>query len=144
MAENVNSKKWNKFNESLLTTCKLRDVDFFALRQWILSTMENLEKRDFEYFITSVTSPDEPNQIMSATILLENRLHSFGIEKNLKKRFFIIPIKIFVLYDEDIRPDFIKCTFGTSTELSFFMEVPISNSEEVRAFCKKIRDLMWG
>jgi hypothetical protein len=106
--------------------------------------MENLEKRDFEYFITSGPSPEDPNQIMSTTILLENRLHGFGIEKNLKKRFFIIPIKIFTVYDEDIRPDFIKCAFGTSTELSFFIEVPIDNSEEVRAFCKKIRDLIWG
>lgn len=144
MQGNGNSKTWNEFCESLLTTCKLRDVDFFALQQWILDSMKNLEKRDFEYFITLDATPEEPDQIMSTTILLENRIYSFGLEKNQKKRFFIIPVKIFVLYDEEITRDFIKCTFATPTELSFFIEVPINNSEKVRAFSKKIRDLIWG
>jgi len=105
---------WEKFAIELDTKCTEQKVDFFGLRDWILESVEKINERSFDYYISTGPSQEDRNQKIDVTILLERRLYT------------------------------ITCTFILGHLLSFFITDSVTNSSKLREFAHKVLESAWG
>ena len=142
---------WEKFAIELDTKCTEQKVDFFGLRDWILESVEKINERSFDYYISTGPSQEDRNQKIDVTILLERRLYSFTVSQlaeipltPLKKEFSIFSLGDSIHYLEETAKESITCTFILGHLLSFFITDSVTNSSKLREFAHKVLESAWG
>ena len=136
------SKNWVKLIKELKTKCKEQSVSSLDLIEWIRTSIEQIEKKTFDYYVTSGETPNFPNAKIDLNILLDNYVYSFTIYTNKKER-SMFPLKHFFSFSEEISGDFISTIYYLAPVWSLRIEDRVANSAKLREFSRKILNLLW-
>lgn len=146
MQKENTSKTWKRFVDELETASNKVDIDFYEPLDWIKSSIEKIEEKEFSsYIITGpMPEPNTLNQKIDVNILVGKMVYGFSIYAN-RKTFFCSPLIGIIQYTEETENGFIKATlhYG-SLGAGFFLMDSEANSAKLREFANKILDLAWG
>lgn|GEM_PF-3351067 len=148
MTTSDTSDVWKKLTIELNKKCEEQKVIFLELYDWILDSMQKIDKKNFDYYITSGPTRQDQSQKIDVSILLGRRMYSFTVsqlaEFPIKKTFSIFSLGSSMHYLEETTKESITCTFIFTELLSFFIMDSVANSDRLREFARKILESAWG
>jgi hypothetical protein len=137
------SNSWREFLTELEAKCQEQEISLSELAEWIRNNLEEIEKKEFDYYITSGATPHYSDLKLDVTILTGNYIHGFSIFR-AKKEFSLYPVNRFFHYREEIIGDNITAYFSYGEMLrSFTIEDKVGNYDRLRRFVRKILDTAW-
>ena len=142
MKKSETSSSWQKFVKELQVKCKEQDVSSSDLVKWVRTSIEQIEKKTFDYYITSGKTPKFPDLKVDVNILLGDFLHGFTIYRK-KKAYNIYPLENFTNYREDIYDDFISSRFEYSSMNALLIQDREANSAKLREFARRVKNRAW-
>jgi hypothetical protein len=143
MEKSETSTSWFQFLKELQEKCQEQKISGIELAQWIRISIDQIEKKTFDYHISSGEVKEYPDQKIDISILLSDFFYSFTVFQN-KRVFNIYSAKSFQVFTEEIFEDYIRHNYYITESTSFYIEDKISNSARLRKFTRKVLSASWG
>ena len=136
------SKTWRKINLELDSIFQKMNLSFNDFKTWIIESIQNIQRKEFIYYITVGRSIENQDQLIDIILYLNKKIFNFTIFEH-DKNFGIYPIKNVIAFHESIDKKIINRTFVFQSDLKVYVEDKIENSKQVKEFTNKILALMW-
>lgn len=143
MKKSETSTSWVEFLEEFQAKCEEQKVSLSELAEWIRTSIDQIEKKTFDYYMYGGKVQLYPDQILDISILLDGFIYTFTLFKD-RREFVIYLVKSFQSFSEEIFGDSIRHSFYITESYSLFFEDKIINSAGLRNFSRKILNASWG
>jgi len=135
------SKTWISFADELQKKCREIKANEYEMIAWICESLKQIEKQDFDYYITIGKAPNFPDQKLDVNILRNGVIYGFTIRSS-EKTFSISPVKDFKYYSETASEEFLSGFFFYCGGF-FSISDTLPNSDKLKVFLRKLISA-WG
>ena len=133
------SVSWRDFVNQLGIHCREQEVSLTELVEWVTTWIQQINKKTFDYYITSGPTSEDPQVKMDFLIVLDDFLNGFTVYKD-KRDCSIIPIESILQFSETITNQNIQIRIYLTAITASTIEDRIENLPKLREFVAKVKN----
>jgi hypothetical protein len=138
MSEKGISKSWQSLSNEIANKCRTQYVSIDRLNEWIISSVEKIPSKDFDYYVAVGPNPENEDQIIDITVSLSKKIYDFTVFTNNQIELGIYFMDKCLQYVESVEGNCLACRFFFGDKLYWYISDGLNNSDRLLAFTHKV------